>query len=168
MWTLTSSLVTCMPRHSYKRRNPSADPIHDSLEVSKLINYIMYDGKKDVAEGIVYEVIERLKEVDSDPLKALQKAIGNVSPTMEVRPRRLGGASYMVPTEVRKVRRLFLALNWIVDGARTRSNKEFKSFADKLFTEIKEAYAGTGYAMTKKQNIEKQAEQNKAFAHLKW
>jgi small subunit ribosomal protein S7 len=69
-----------MPRHSYKRRNPSADPIHDSLEVSKLINYIMYDGKKDVAEGIVYEVIERLKEVDPDPLKALQKAIGNVSP----------------------------------------------------------------------------------------
>ena len=89
-----------MPRHAYKRRPVAADPIYLSTEVSKLINYIMIDGKKDAAERIVYEVLERLKEVDPDPLKALQKAIGNVSPVMEVRPRRLGGASYMVPTEV--------------------------------------------------------------------
>jgi small subunit ribosomal protein S7 len=87
---------------------------------------------------------------------------------MEVRPRRLGGASYLVPTEVRKERKLFLALNWIVEGARSRSNKEFQSFADKLFVELKDAYNGVGTAMTKRQNVEKQADQNKAFAHLKW
>lgn len=157
-----------MPRHAYKRRPVAADPIYLSTEVSKLINYIMIDGKKDAAERIVYEVLERLKEVDPDPLKALQKAIGNVSPVMEVRPRRLGGASYMVPTEVRKERQLFLALNWIVEGARSRSNKEFHTFADKLFVELKDAAAGVGQAMTKRQAVEKQAEQNKAFAHLKW
>lgn len=157
-----------MPRHGYKRQPVLPDPVYDSLEVAKLINYIMFDGKKDVAEKIVYEVLEKLKEIDPDPLKALQKAIGNVSPAMEVRPRRLGGASYMVPTEVRKERKLFLALNWIVEGARARSNKEFHTFAEKLYTELKDAVNGVGQAMTKKQNTEKQAEQNKAFAHLKW
>lgn len=157
-----------MPRHSYVRRPVATDLIHDSFEISKLVNYIMIHGKKDVAEKIVYEVLERLKEIDADPLKALHKAIANVSPAMEVRPRRLGGASYLVPTEVRKERKLFLALNWIVEGARSRSNKEFQSFADKLFVELKDAYNGVGTAMTKRQNVEKQADQNKAFAHLKW
>lgn len=157
-----------MPRHSFKRRQSKPDLVFQSFEVSKLINYIMIDGKKQVAESIVYEVLEKLKEIDADPMKVFNKAIANVSPTMEVRPRRLGGASYMVPTEVRKERKLFLALNWIVDGARARSNKEYHSFAEKLFVELKEASSGVGYAMTKKQGVEKQAEQNKAFAHLKW
>lgn len=157
-----------MPRHAYNRRPVATDAIYDSHEVAKLINYIMIDGKRDVAERIVYEVLEKLKEVDPDPLKVLQKALGNVSPAMEVRPRRLGGASYMVPTEVRKERKLFLAFNWIVSGAQARPNKEFHSFAAKLAVELKDAVAGVGHAMTKKQSVEKQAEQNKAFAHLKW
>jgi small subunit ribosomal protein S7 len=157
-----------MPRHSYKRRTAGADPIYDSIEVAKLINYIMLDGKKAVAERIVYDVIEKLKTVENDPINALTKAIANTSPQMEVRPRRLGGASYMVPTEVRKQRKLFLSLNWIIDGARSRSSKEYKSFSNKLFAELKDAINGTGSAVTKKAGVEKQAEQNKAFAHLKW
>ncbi|MFO0703136.1 MAG: 30S ribosomal protein S7 [Patescibacteria group bacterium] len=157
-----------MPRRAYKRRNPGADPVYDSLEVAKLINYIMVDGKKTVAEKIVYDVMEKLKEIEKDPVKALAKAIANASPQMEVRPRRLGGASYMVPTEVRRERKLFLALNWIVEGARARSNKEFKTFSDKLFVELKDAIAGVGGAVSKKTSVEKQADQNKAFAHLKW
>ncbi len=157
-----------MPRRSYKRRNPGADPVYDSIEVAKLINYIMIDGKKTVAEKIVYDVMEKLKEVEKDPVKALTRAVANTSPQMEVRPRRLGGASYMVPTEVRRERKLFLALNWIVEGARVRSSKEYKSFADKLYVELKDAIQGVGGAVSKKSSVEKQAEQNKAFAHLKW
>lgn len=157
-----------MPRRSYKRRNPGADPVYDSIEVAKLINYIMVDGKKTVAEKIVYDVMEKLKEVEKDPVKALAKAVANTSPQMEVRPRRLGGASYMVPTEVRKERKLFLALNWIVEGARVRPSKEHKTFADKLYIELKDAIQGVGGAVSKKASVEKQADQNKAFAHLKW
>ncbi len=157
-----------MPRRAYKRRQSGADSVYECIEVSKLINYIMIDGKKTVAETIVYGVMERLKEIEKDPVKALLKAISNASPQMEVRPRRLGGASYMVPTEVRRERKLFLALNWIVEGARSRSNKEFRTFEDKLFVELKDAIQGVGGAVTKKNNTEKQADQNKAFAHLKW
>jgi small subunit ribosomal protein S7 len=157
-----------MPRHAYKRRTTAADPIYDSFEVAKLINYVMLDGRKDAARKAVYGMMERLKEMDPDPVKILHKAIANATPAMEVRPRRLGGASYMVPTEVRRDRKLFLALNWIVDAARARSNKEFRTFAEKLFAEVKDAANGVGSAVSKKQAVEKQAEQNKAFAHLKW
>ena len=157
-----------MPRRSYKKLTTSVDSIYGNYEVAKLINYIMIDGKKSVAQGMVYDVLEKLKEVDPDPVKALLHAIANVSPSMEVKPRRLGGASYMVPQEVRKERKLFLALNWIVDGARARPNKEYHTFSAKLVAELKDAINGVGSAFTKKQSIEKQADQNKAFAHLKW
>ncbi len=157
-----------MPRRSYKRLNTTLDPVHDSYEVAKLINYIMVDGKKAVSRKLVYAALEKLKEVDPDPTKALLRAIANVTPNMEVRPRRLGGASYMVPTEVRKDRKLFLALNWIVEGARSRPNKEFHSFTDKLVAELKDAINSVGSAYNKKISVEKQADQNKAFAHLKW
>ena len=157
-----------MPRRSYKKLTSAQDPVHESYEVAKLINYIMVDGKKAVARKVVYTTLEKLKEVDPDPVKALQRAITNVTPSMEVRPRRLGGASHMVPTEVRKDRKLFLALNWIVEGARSRSNKEFHTFSEKLLAELKDAINSVGTAYNKKLSIEKQAEQNKAFAHLKW
>lgn len=157
-----------MPRRSYKRLTTSQDPVYGSFEVAKLVNYIMVDGKKAVAQKLVYDALEKLKEVDPDPTKALLRAIANVTPAMEVRPRRLGGASYMVPTEVRKDRKLFLALNWIVEGARSRSNKEYHSFSDKLVAELKDAINNVGSAYNKKLSIEKQADQNKAFAHLKW
>lgn len=157
-----------MPRRSYKRQYAKPEPVYNSLEVSKLINFIMVDGKKSVAEKIVYSVLERFAKEGKDPLQILRAAIQNVSPNFEVKPRRLGGASYLVPTEVRQSRKLYLGLNWIIDAAKTKSNKEFKSFANKLYTELKDAVVNQGAAIAKKQQTEKLAEANKAFAHLKW
>ncbi|MCX7996221.1 MAG: 30S ribosomal protein S7 [Patescibacteria group bacterium] len=158
-----------MPRHAYKRLPVDNDPIYDSFEVAKLINYVMIDGKKNVARKCVYEAIKELaKETPDDPLKLLHKAIGSVQPTVEVRPRRIGGASYLVPVEVRKARKIYLALNWIIDAANARSNKEYRTFTAKLVAEIKDAANGLGAAIAKRQQVEKMAEANKAFSHLKW
>lgn len=157
-----------MPRGNYKRLKTAPDKIYRSLEVSKLINYIMVDGKKSVAEQLVYNTFEALKKQGQDPIKIFHQAIDNVSPIHEVKPRRLGGASYLVPIEVRRDRKLYLALNWIVNAARTRSNKEFHSFSDKLLAELTDAAKNIGSAVTKKAQTEKLAETNKAFSHLKW
>ena len=144
------------------------DPVYQSFEVSKLINYIIKDGKKSTAEKIVYGVLERFKKDGQDPMKVLNLAISNVSPNHEVKPKRLGGASYLVPIEVRKERKLFLSLNWIVDNARAKSNKEFRSFEEKLYSEIKDASQNQGPSIAKKAQTEKLAEANKAFAHFAW
>ncbi len=157
-----------MPRRPYKKNSVKQDPIYKSLETAKLINYIIKDGKKSVAKKIVYNVFDRLNKEKNDPLKVLNQAINNVAPTFEVKPRRLGGASYLVPIEVRRDRRLFLALNWIVEAANSRSNKEYKKFENKLYTELLEASKNQGNAVNKKIQTEKLAEANKAFAHLKW
>ncbi len=157
-----------MPRHPYKRHRVKFDPVYNSEEVAKLINYIMVDGKKDVAAGIVYSVLTGFEKQDQDGLRLLQQAFNNVAPVYEVKPRRLGGASYLVPTEVRRERKFFLAMNWIIEGARARNNKEYRSFADKLAAELLDASKNQGSAVAKRQQTEKLAEQNKAFSHLKW
>ncbi|MDA1316795.1 MAG: 30S ribosomal protein S7 [bacterium] len=157
-----------MPRRQYKRKQPKNDPIYDSFEVAKLINYIMIDGKKTVARSIIHGALDRLKKIDNDPLVTLHKAITNATPEKEVRPRRLGGASYLVPIDVREDRKLHLALNWIVNAATAKSNKEFKSFEEKLTQEISDAAKNQGEAIAKKLQVEKLASQNKAFSHLKW
>lgn len=157
-----------MPRHPYKKRKSITDPIYRSQEVAKLINYVMLDGKKSVASGIVYSVMEEIKNKKMDPLQTLHQAIANVAPNFEVKPRRLGGASYLVPIEVRPTRKLFLALKWIVDAASTRSNKEYHSFDKKLTSELLDAAKNLGPAVAKKLQTEKLAQANKAFAHLKW
>ncbi|OGK23878.1 30S ribosomal protein S7 [Candidatus Roizmanbacteria bacterium RIFCSPHIGHO2_02_FULL_37_9b] len=157
-----------MPRRPYKKRLTISDPVYDSLEVAKLITYIMLDGKKSVARKIVYSVFDKLNKQDQDPLRVLHQAIQHVSPSYEVKSRRLGGASYLVPIEVRKNRRLFLALNWIIIAAKTRPNKEYHTFADKLLAELLDAAKNQGQAVNKKLQTEKLADANKAFAHLKW
>jgi len=157
-----------MPRHSYKKRIFKKDKLFNSLEVAKLINYIMLNGKKSVAESLVYKVCDELKKLSDDPLKILHQAIENVSPIHEVKPRRLGGASYLVPIEVRRERKLKLALNWIIDAAKARPNKEFHTFDKKLLVEIVEASKNQGSAVAKKAQTEKLADANKAFSHLKW
>lgn len=157
-----------MPRHPYKKRYAPKDALYDSLEVTKLINYLMVDGKKSVAATIVYGVLEEFKKQNQDPMKVLHQALNNVAPTYEVKPRRLGGASYLVPTEVRRDRKFFLALNWIVNAAKSRSNKEYHSFEKKLSAELLDAAKNQGSAVAKKLQTEKLAEANKAFAHLKW
>jgi small subunit ribosomal protein S7 len=157
-----------MPRHSYKRIPTKKDPVYNSFEVAKLINYLMLGGKKTTSQAIVYGVLERFKKENMEPVETLEKALSNVAPEHEVKPRRLGGASYLVPVEVRRERKLFLGLTWIVDAARAKSNKEFRTFQEKLYTELKDAAANQGQAVTKRAQSEKLAEQNKAFSHLKW
>lgn len=157
-----------MPRHSYKRQQVKPDNVYNSIEIAKLINYLIKDGEKTVAKGIVYQVMEMLKKENPDPLKILHLALSNVFPQHEVKPKRLGGASYLVPIDVRPERKLFLGLNWIIEAAKARSNKEFHTFADKLHAEILEASKNQGQAVAKKAQTEKLAEANRAFSHLKW
>jgi len=157
-----------MPRRPYKKIIILPDPVYGSKVVSKLINYVMIDGKKTVAKKIVYQVLDEIKKQGMDPIITLEEAIKNTAPNFEVKPRRLGGASYMVPIEVRKERKLFLSLNWIIDAAKSRPNKQYNTFAKKLLAEILDAYNNVGQAVAKRQQTEKLAEANKAFAHLKW
>jgi small subunit ribosomal protein S7 len=157
-----------MPRNTYKKQPVKKDDIYNSFEVAKLINYLMIDGKKTVARKIVYQVFEKIKKEGKDPIVVLEDAIHNVAPNHEVKPRRLGGASYLVPIEVRQERKLFLALNWIIETAKAKSSKEFHTYVDKLYSELIEASTNQGAAVAKKAQTEKLAEANKAFSHLKW
>lgn len=145
------------------------DPIYGSRLVSRFINKLMISGKKSVAEKLVYSALEEIKEKSKqEPLSIFEKAIQNVAPKMEVRPRRVGGASYQVPVEVRGDRKEALAIRWILTGAKSRSNKEFHSFDKKLAAEFLDAANGTGLAIKKKDDVQKQAAANRAFSHFRW
>lgn len=145
------------------------DPIYGSRLVSRFINKLMISGKKSIASKLVYQTLEKIKEQSKeDPLAVFEKAIVNVAPKMEVRPRRVGGASYQVPVEVRGDRKEALAIRWILTGARSRSNKDYHSFDEKLAAEFLDAAAGTGIAIKKKDDIQKQAAANRAFSHFRW
>ncbi len=157
-----------MPRRGYKKRPDSTDPVYDSMEVAKLIGYLMVDGKKSVAARIVYRAFDLIKEKNLSPIDVLHKALQNVAPTHEVKPKRVGGASYLVPMETRPGRKIFLAFNWIIDAARGRANKEYHTFEEKLATELMDAYQQQGSAVNKRVQMEKLADQNKAFAHFRW
>lgn len=164
-----------MPRSGkVEKRQTQPDVIYRSPMVAKLINKIMYDGKKTVAHKIVYGALDMIKAQDKDPQQILEKAVENITPKMEVRPRRVGGASYMVPLEVRGARRLSLAISWLVASARGKSSQEFEKpknkplMIAKLAKEIMDASEGTGSAVTKKEEVHRMAEANKAFAHFRW
>lgn len=129
----------------------------------------MRDGKRTTAQTLIYKAMEQIGEATKEnPLAVFERAMGNVSPKMEVRPRRIGGASYQVPVEVRGDRREALALRWIIAGARARSNKEFHGFDKKLTAEILDAANNTGSAMKKKEDVQKVAQANRAFSHFRW
>ena len=155
---------------SRKRRAPKklpvVDPKYKSVIIPKLINSIMYDGKKITAEKIVYEAIEKIKTKSKDePITVFNDAINNVRPTVEVRSRRVGGATYQVPVEVKSKRSQALALRWLIDASRKRKDKKM---SDKLFNEIYDAYQNKGSAIKKKEDTHRMAESNKAFAHFRW
>ncbi len=142
------------------------DPVYGDKLVAKLINKVMKDGKKSKAEKIVYGAFEIIKEkLGEDPLKVFHKAVENVKPLMEVRPRRVGGATYQVPMEVNERRQMHLALKWIVDAARARSER---GMVNKLANELIDAYNERGGAFKKKEDTHRMAEANKAFAHYRW
>jgi len=155
---------------SRKRSAPKKIPIIDSKYKStiipKLINSIMYDGKKTVAEKIVYDAMEKIKSKTKDePINIFNDAIKNVRPSVEVRSRRVGGATYQVPVEVKSKRSQALALRWLIDASRKRKDKKM---SDKIFNEIYDAYQNRGSAIKKKEDMHKMAESNKAFAHFRW
>ena len=155
---------------SRKRRAPKkipvVDPKYKSVIIPKLINSIMHDGKKITAEKIVYEAIEKIKTKSKDePITVFNDAINNVRPTVEVRSRRVGGATYQVPVEVKSKRSQALALRWLIDASRKRKDKKM---SDKLFNEIYDAYQNKGSAIKKKEDTHRMAESNKAFAHFRW
>jgi len=146
-----------------------ADPIYNSRLVARFINKVMSDGKKDIARNIVYQALEQIREATKqDPVSVFEKALANVSPKMEVRPRRVGGASYQVPVEVKGDRKEALAIRWILTGAKSKSNKEFHGFAKKLAVELLDAANNTGIAIKKRDDTQKVAAANRAFAHFRW
>lgn len=158
-----------MPRRgSAKIRKIEPDPIYKNRIVAKLINRAMLEGKKSVIQREVYEAFEIIKKGGEDPIKIFSLAIENVKPSMEVRPRRIGGAAYQVPMQVRGSRKESLAIRWIVAATRLRSNSEYKTFSQKLAAELSDAAKGEGGAIKKKVDMEKVAEANRAFAHFKW
>lgn len=159
-----------MPRRGpVSKRKINEDPIYKSRLVSKLINRVMKDGKKTVAQKQVYKAFKIIKEkTNLDPLIVFNKALENVKPTMEVRPRRIGGAAYQVPMPVKGERRDSLAIRWLVLAARSRPNREYHTFAEKLAAELIDAFNNTGGAVKKKEDTHKMAEANKAFAHFRW
>ena len=144
----------------------TSDPIFKSTIIPKLINSIMYDGKKVVAEKIVYEAIEKIKsKTKEEPINVFNEAINNIKPTVEVRSRRVGGATYQVPVEVKNNRAQALAIRWLVDASRKRKDKHM---SDKIFNELYDAFEKKGSAVKKREDVHKMAESNKAFAHFRW
>lgn len=145
------------------------DPIYKNQVITKLINRSMLDGKKSVAQAQVYKAFEIVKEkTGEDALTTFEQALENIKPTMEVRPRRVGGAAYQVPMSVRGPRRESLGIRWLILAARARSNSDFHTFAEKLAAEIMAAAKGEGAAVKKRQDMERVAEANRAFAHFRW
>ena len=156
-----------MPRKGYvAKRDVLPDPIYNSKVVTKLINNVMLDGKKAVAQEIVYDAFDIIKEKgQKNPLEVFEAALDNIMPVLEVKARRVGGATYQVPLEIRPERRQTLGLRYLVTYARKRHEK---TMAEKLAGEILDAIAGNGGAFKKKEDMHKMAEANKAFAHYKW
>jgi len=151
------------------KRKTAPDTIYNSVIVAKLINYIMQDGKKTVAQKQVYNAFEILeKKGEEGALKTFEKAILNVGPKVEVKARRIGGANYQVPVEVKYERKISLALRWLIEAARKRQNKEYHTFAEKLAAEVLDATQNLGDAIRKRDIALKQAEANKAFGHFRW
>ena len=153
-------------KKSQPKKDIVPDPKFNSTIIPKLINNIMYDGKRGVAAKIVYDAIEKIKTKSKDePINIFNEAINNIKPTVEVRSRRVGGATYQVPVEVKAKRGQALALRWIMDATRKRKNK---TMADKLYSEIMDASQNKGSAIKKRDDTHKMAEANKAFAHFRW
>ena len=156
-----------MPRRGFiPKREVLPDPVYGTTVVTKLINQIMLDGKRGVAQQVCYEAFEMIKEkTGKEATEVFQAALGNVMPQLEVKARRVGGATYQVPVEIRPERRQTLALRWLVDFSRNRGEK---TMAERLAAELLDASANTGAAVRRKEEMHRMAEANKAFAHYRW
>jgi len=156
-----------MPRKGHvTKRKVSPDPMYKSEAITKFVHSVMYDGKKSIAERIVYEALEQAaKRLNVNPDEVFDKALENVKPLIEVRPRRVGGATYQVPVEVAPDRAQALAIRWIINSARSRKGIPM---TERLAREFVDAYKGEGAAVKKREDTHKMAEANRAFAHYRW
>lgn len=156
-----------MPRRGHVGRRPvHEDPIYHDKLITKLINKVMYDGKKGIAQKICYSAFDIVaQKTGKEPMEVFQEAMKNIMPVIEVRPRRVGGATYQVPSDVRQDRRLTLGIRWLVDFARKRGER---TMAERLAGEIMDAANNMGGAVKKREETHKMAEANKAFAHYRW
>ena len=153
-------------RHSAEKREIIPDPKYGDVVLTKFMNSIMYDGKKSAAERIVYGAMEIIEtRVKTDPLEVFKQALDNVAPAIEVRSRRVGGATYQVPVEVRTERRQALAIRWIIQAARARNDK---TMVDRLSAELLDASNNRGNAVKKREDTHRMAEANRAFSHYRW
>ncbi|MDR2943102.1 MAG: 30S ribosomal protein S7 [Treponema sp.] len=142
------------------------DPKYNSVIISKFVNRMMWDGKRSLGLRVIHSALDILREkTEKDPLEVFLKALDNVKPVIEVKSRRVGGATYQVPVEIREIRREALGMRWIITAARSRSGK---GMGDRLAAELLDAYNNTGTAFKKKEDTHKMAEANKAFAHYRW
>jgi len=155
-----------MPRHGpAEHRDVSADTKHQSKLVTKIINFLMRKGDRATAEKLMYAAMDIMEKKGMSSINVVKQAVENAKPVLEVRPRRVGGANYQVPVEVRPERRTALALRWLLASARARPEKDM---AEKFASELTEAASGTGGAVRKKEEVHKMAESNRAFAHYRW
>ena len=153
-------------RHRAEKREINPDPKFGDLVVSKFMNNLMYEGKKSVAEGIVYGAFDKIQaKAKADPVQVFHEALNNVAPAIEVRSRRVGGATYQVPVEVRTERRQALAIRWIIIAARNRNET---TMVDRLSGELLDASQNRGTAVKKREDTHKMAEANRAFSHYRW
>lgn len=150
------------------KRETQPDRIYNSKLVAKFINSIMKDGKKTIAEGLFYDALKKIGEKEGNALDLFERAISNVGPKQEIKPRRVGGASYQIPIEVRGDRKVSLAIRWIIESARKRSNKDYHTFSEKLAAELTDAVNNQGEAIKKRDTVHRMAEANKAFSHFRW
>lgn len=151
-----------------KKVKINPDPLYGNKLLTRFINRSMRDGKKSVAQRMIYQALDVIKAKNLDPINVFTMAIQNVGPKFEVRPRRVGGASYQVPVEVRGDRRVSLAIRWIIAAANNRANKQYHTFSEKLAAELTDAYNNTGEAVKKRDIMHRNAEANRAFAHFRW
>jgi small subunit ribosomal protein S7 len=156
-----------MPRKGpVPKREVLPDPVYNSRLVARFVNRLMYDGKKGIAEKIFYSAVEQLAEkVSEEPIKAFEKAVDNVKPFMEVKSRRVGGATYQVPMDVRPDRQISLSIRWLITYARARGEK---GMINKLAAEFLDAFNSRGGAVKKREDVHRMADANKAFAHYRW
>lgn len=151
------------------RRTWEPDPVYKSRLVTRLVNRVMQRGEKERARRLVYKALEEIeKKTGQDPVVVFKSAVENVKPTMEVRPRRVGGAAYQVPMPVKGDRRESLAIRWLILAARARPNRQYHTFDEKLAAELVDAANGQGAAVKKKEDTHRMAEANRAFAHFRW
>jgi len=151
-----------------EKRQISADKIYNNVLAARFINKLMKDGKKTVAENNFYTALNLLEKEGKNPLETFEKAVQNVGPRQEVKAKRIGGASYQVPMDVRGDRKMSLAMRWIIEAARARSNKEYHTFAEKLAAELKDAVENQGAAIKKRDTAHRMAEANRAFSHFRF